>query len=260
MTDSITGYELSKIWFDFCFENTDKINPNHTALYFFAIEHNNRMGWKEKFGFPTEMAKDAIGIKNYKTFSKTFNDLVSWGFIKVYQKSKNQYSANIIGLVKNTKASTKALSKAMLKHSQKQVQSIVGILKPNNHRTLEPNNTYTWRENFEIFLNELYGEFEKLKQDEIWIKEQEKLNPGLDILLSIEKSIKNFWGTELGWKNKKKSKTENPSWKQTFARTLDKNKVYKQNGTHQQLTARSAQTRREIGEAARDLAERLEKE
>lgn len=53
------------------------------------------------------------------------------------EKSKNQYSATIIALVKNTKASTKALDKAMLKHGQKQVQGTVCIDKPIN---LKPNN------------------------------------------------------------------------------------------------------------------------
>ena len=128
----MNGYDLSRDWFDWCFENPDIITPNHSALYFFIIEHCNRMGWKEKFGLPMEMAKSAIGIKNYKTYSKTFENLVEWGFVKVYQRSKNQYSANVIGLVENTKANTKALTKATLKHSQKQVHGIVGIDKPIN--------------------------------------------------------------------------------------------------------------------------------
>lgn len=119
----MNGYELSRKWFDFCFDNPEKIKPNHSALYFFAIEHCNRLGWKEKFGFPTEMAKDAIGIKNYRTYINTLNDLVDWGFIKMIEKSKNQYSANIIALVNYTKATTKALDKASIKHSQKQSES-----------------------------------------------------------------------------------------------------------------------------------------
>lgn len=119
----MNGYELSRTWFNFCFENPEKIKPNHSALYFFSIEHCNRLGWKEKFGFPTEMTKDAIGIKNYKTYINTLNDLVGWGFIKMIERSKNQYSSNIIALVNYTKATTKALDKASIKHSTKQVQS-----------------------------------------------------------------------------------------------------------------------------------------
>lgn len=154
----MNSYELSKQWFDFCFENPEKIKPNHTALYFFAIEHCNRLGWKEKFGFPTEMAKDAIGIKNYKTYSNTLNDLVKWKFIKMIEKSKNQYSANIIALVKNTKAHTKALSKARLKHGLKQVQSIVSIDKPNNK---EPNNKEPNNKECVYSFKDFWNDYEK---------------------------------------------------------------------------------------------------
>ena len=130
-----SGYELSKDWFDFSFENPELINPTHTALYFFAIEHCNRLGWKEKFGMPTQMAMDAIGVKNWRTYSKAFNDLVEWGFFKLIEKSKNQYSATVIAIVKNTRANTKALTKARQKHVQKQSSSIAVIDKPINSIT-----------------------------------------------------------------------------------------------------------------------------
>lgn len=118
-------YSLSRQWFDWSFENPELIKPSHTALYFFCIEHCNRLGWKDKFGLPTTMAKDAIGIKSYHTYIDTLNDLISWGFIKLIQKSTNQYSSNIIAIAKNIKAHSKALDKAMIKHSTKQSQSTV---------------------------------------------------------------------------------------------------------------------------------------
>lgn len=119
----MNGYELSRNWFDWSFENPEKVSPNHSALYFFAIEHCNRLGWREKFGFPTEMAKDAIGIKSYTTYIKTLNDLVDWGFINMIERSKNQYSSNIIALTNFDKALDKALDKAIVKHAVKQVES-----------------------------------------------------------------------------------------------------------------------------------------
>ena len=124
---SLTGYELSKDFFNFMYENPNIANPTSTALYFFIIEHSNRMGWKQVFRLPTSMAMDAIGIKNYKTYIKALNILIDTGFIRMVEKSKNQYSANIIALVKNTKALTKALTKASTKHMAKQVQSTVSI-------------------------------------------------------------------------------------------------------------------------------------
>ena len=137
----MNSYELSRNYFDWCFENPEKITPSHTAIYFFAIEHCNRLGWKEKFGLPSQMVMDAIGIKNWRTYIKSFNDLTEWGFFELVEKSKNQYSSNIIAIVKNTKATTKALDKALQKHSQKQSKSIDSINKPINNK--QENNEHT---------------------------------------------------------------------------------------------------------------------
>jgi hypothetical protein len=119
-----SGYELSRDWFDFCFENPELISPNHSAIYFFAIEHCNRLGWKGKFGFPTQMTMDAIGIRKHQTYIRYFNDLVAWGFFLLIQKSKNQYSANIISIFSAMPKIGKALDKAIIKHGAKQIASI----------------------------------------------------------------------------------------------------------------------------------------
>lgn len=132
----ITGYELSRQWFNFCFDNPERIKPIHSAIYFFAIEHCNRLGWKNKFGFPSQMVMEAIGVKNWRTYSKALNEVVDFGFIDMIETSKNQYSSNIIAIVKNTKAPTKALDKALSNHSTKQgtkhSQSTVSIDKQTN--------------------------------------------------------------------------------------------------------------------------------
>jgi hypothetical protein len=122
-SNELNVYGLSRSWFDWCFENPDLITPNHTALYFFCIEHCNRLGWKQKFGLPTTMAKEAIGIHSYNTYIKTLNDLIAFGFIKLIEKSKNQYSSNIIALSYNNKALDKALDKAFINHTSKQRES-----------------------------------------------------------------------------------------------------------------------------------------
>jgi hypothetical protein len=137
------SFTLSRNWFNYSFENPEKIKPNHTALYFFIIEHCNRLGGKEKFGLPTTMAKEAIGIKSYNTYISTLNDLVDWGFIKMIEKSKNQYSSNIVAISNFNKALNKALDKALIKHSTKHmikqdestVQSIDSIDKQRNKET-----------------------------------------------------------------------------------------------------------------------------
>jgi len=121
----MNGYDLSRDWFDFCFENPEKIKPNHSAIYFFAIEHCNRLGWKDKFGLPSSMTMEAIGIKSYNTYIKSLNELVDWGFIKMIERSKNQYSSNIIALSEFDKALDKALDKAFIKHATKQSESTI---------------------------------------------------------------------------------------------------------------------------------------
>jgi len=116
-------YTLSRNFFNWSFENPEKINPNHIALYFFCIEQCNRLGWKDKFGLPATMAKEAIGIRSYNTYKKTLDDLVEFGFIKMIEVSKNQYSSNIIAISKFNKAHNKALDKALIKHTSKQSES-----------------------------------------------------------------------------------------------------------------------------------------
>ena len=132
----MNSYELSRNFCDWAFEHPDKIKPIHYAIYFFAIEHCNRLGWKDKFGLPSQMVMEAVGVKNWKTYSAGLNDLVEYGFIEIIEISKNQYSSNIVAIVKNTKAHTKAptkaLDKALQKHSTKHSQSIVSIDKQIN--------------------------------------------------------------------------------------------------------------------------------
>ena len=78
-------FELNRLFWDFAFNNPEKIKPNHCAIYYFAVEHCNRLGWKEKFGFPTSMVLDATGIKSYSVFKKAFDELVSYGLIEVIE-------------------------------------------------------------------------------------------------------------------------------------------------------------------------------
>lgn len=166
-----TGYELSRAWFDWCFENPEKISPNHSALYFFCIEQCNRLGWKEKFGLPTTLAKDAIGIRSYNTYINTLNDLVDFGFIKMIEKSKNQYSANIVALSKFNKAPNKALDNAFInlvtthipKRSESTGESISSIDKQDNNKTKEPTG-------FDLFWDLYDKKNDKPKSQQKWNK------------------------------------------------------------------------------------------
>jgi len=143
-------FELMRNWFDFCFENPDKVKPTHTAVFCFAVEHCNRLGWKQKFGFPTTMAMEALGIKSYNTFINTLKDIVDFGFIEMIEKSKNQYSANIIALSNFNKALDKALDKALIKHSTKQSESTVQSTDSIDRQYTKDNNTSVPKSNEDI--------------------------------------------------------------------------------------------------------------
>ena len=119
----MNSYDLSRKFIDFAFENPTKIKPNHYAVYFFSVEHCNRMGWKKQFGLPTTMTMEAVGIRSYNTYINTFNELVEFGFFNCVERSKNQHSSNIIELSNFNKALDKALDKAMIKHGTKQSES-----------------------------------------------------------------------------------------------------------------------------------------
>ena len=88
----------------------------------------------------------------------------------------------------------------------------------------------TWREDFEIYKSSLQEVYNDLISDAGYISNQERLNPGVDILISLEKSVSNFWETEAGWKHKKKSKSEFIDWKSTLTKAISQpmNKTFKQ--------------------------------
>lgn len=166
----MNGYELSRKFVDYSFENPSKIKPNHYALYFFAIEHCNRLGWKKEFGLPTTMTMEAIGIKSYNTYIKTFNELINFGFFNLIERSKNQYSSNIIELSKFNKALDKALDKAFIKHGTKQrestEQSIDSINKPINNKP----SSITVAKDFNFYTRQYKSYAETLYKDTLWIE------------------------------------------------------------------------------------------
>lgn len=187
-------YNLSREWFNYCFDHPEKIKPNHTAVYFFAIENCNRLGWKKKFRLPSQMAMEAVGIKSYNTYIKTFNDLIDWGFFELIERSKNQYSANVIALSNFDKALNKALDKALIKHASKQsestVQSIDSIYKQENKGTKEQENDKEHLDIFDIFRKAYPGtkkgnstEFKNFKKKH---KDWKEILPDLKAILDCQ--------------------------------------------------------------------------
>lgn len=86
----------------------------------------------------------------------------------------------------------------------------------------------TWRNDFETYLKICNEGYKNYNLDLTLIEDQKRMNPGVDVLLSIEKGYKNFWGTVAGWKHKKKSRSSEIDWKSTITNSIGINKVWKQ--------------------------------
>lgn len=223
--DDFSGYDLSRNFWDWSFSNPEKIKPIHSAIYFFAVEHCNRLGWKDKFGFPSQMVMEAIGVKNWRTYSAGLKDLVGFGFIKMVETSKNQYSSNIIAIVNFTKAHTKALDKALSKHHTKHSRGTVSINKQLNKEPENNKQIFNFRKSliengFDEILVDDWLKVRKTKKAtnsqtalNMFLKEVEK--SGIDkneiLKICIKKDWKGFdnkWLVNLNEKEKSSAKKE----------------------------------------------------
>lgn len=119
----MNGYDLTRAWFNYKFDNPGNLRAIHAEMYFYIVDLWNRLGQKEKFGLPTDVTMQALEIGSYKTYKKTFDELVKHNFIIEVSNSQNQYKSRIIALVKSAKATAKpiakSLDKALIKASAK---------------------------------------------------------------------------------------------------------------------------------------------
>ncbi|MFM2204443.1 MAG: hypothetical protein RLZZ605_1407 [Bacteroidota bacterium] len=211
-------FKLTRAFWDYAFENPEKIKPNHCALYLFIVEHCNRLGWKKKFGLPTTMAKDAIGIRSYNTYIITLNDLVEFGLIELIEKSKNQYSSNIVAISNFDKAVDKALDKAFINHATKQSEStsesIDSIDKQDTNIQI---NKYTKNKEFLTELLDSQSWLESVTMNNqkkfTLIQVKEKLNTfaiDLDLKFDIKQNKTEFASHFISWLNKQENTKVKP--------------------------------------------------
>ena len=131
-------------------ENTEKVNPTTTSMYFYILSVANELNWRQSFGLSSTQIMNGIGIATYKTYKKHFDQLVQFGLIQVVKESKNQFTCNVLALVNFTIAPTKARPK----HLPKQDQSTT-----HNHKTYKTIKDYK-----DLLDNKGYFQNEKLKQ------------------------------------------------------------------------------------------------
>lgn len=211
-----TGYKLTRTWFDFKFENPGKIKASHTELYFYIIDLWNRLGQKERFGLPTAVTMECLGIGSYNTYKRNLNDLIDFGFIQLIQESKNQHQSKIIALSKFDKATDKALDKAHIKATDKATDDIVKQYnnEQKNNNIINNNNEIIQNFNFsEILKNESPEWIESVSmQQKLSITEVQQKIDEFDLFLkTIEKkhdSKKEFITHFVNWLGKNSGKQQ----------------------------------------------------
>ena len=132
----MNGYDLSRNYFAFKFENPNKLKANHTELYFYIVDLWNRLGQKQNIGLPTAITMECLGIGSYNTYKKILSELVETGLIILVSESKNQYQSKVIALSNFDKALDKALDKATAKARDEAPDKAVDSI--NKPRTSKP--------------------------------------------------------------------------------------------------------------------------
>lgn len=89
-----------------------------------------------------------------------------------------------------------------------------------------------WKTDFIAYKAQMNEELQKLINNQIWLAQQAKFYPNVDIVLTLQKSVVDFWGTEKGWHNKKSKGSSVIDWKSTFTNALKMgyHRVYLQRG------------------------------
>jgi len=191
----MNGYELTRNWFDFKFENSQKIKASHSEFYFYLVDKWNRIGQKSEFGLPTTYTMEALGIASYNTYKKILDDLVEFGFVIIVKNSSNQHQSKIVALSNSEKAVDKAVDKATDKAvdeaTDKAVDTIIECIRTNkNNGTIQNSKTIIQSKlNFEGFgffepLIHRWLDYKKSQHNEKY-KSQDTLNTFVKKLIEL---------------------------------------------------------------------------
>jgi hypothetical protein len=155
----MNGYQLTRQWFEWRFNNPGKLSAGHAELYFYIVDRWNYFGQKAEFGLPRLHTMEVLSIGSRNTYKKLFGDLIEHGFIKLIRESCNQYHhSSIIGLSKFEQAPDTPLDTPTEQAVEQAVEQAPDpIDKPINQRTKEPIITQTDLEKSLIDFESKYG-------------------------------------------------------------------------------------------------------
>jgi len=140
----MNGYQLTRRWFNFAFEKTEA-KAQHTAIYCWLVELNNRLGWKDEFTINTQFTMEGLSIGNKNTYLAALADLEKWGFIKTLRPSINQNYGRVVTLRCGDLVTpdTTAMDMALIQESDGNDEGGVPIDKQVNQETTKPLNHET---------------------------------------------------------------------------------------------------------------------
>lgn len=213
---------LEKLLFNYLCDNCDIAG---------FIELNQKK-WGSDIGVSTKQIEGALkGLGRGLIYSETNDCIFIKNFLK-HQKNLplNEKNKAHLGILKrfnlySYKFKINGNINEFIEGASKGLPSPTGIGIGNDSNI---DTVITWRESFEIYLKECKEGYGKFMENPELIKKEERLNPGINIKLTIEKGYQRFWGTEEGWKNKKAKKIKEISWERTISNSIDQkfNKVY----------------------------------
>ena len=112
------------------------------------------------------------------------------------------------------------------KTAKKTVDDTTERLQKDTTKEYKEVNNNTWRDNFDIYKENCKSGYKDFVENIELMKTQERLNPGVNLKLTIEKGYTNYWIKEVGWKKKKASKTKDIDWEATIINSITFNKVF----------------------------------
>ena len=84
-----------------------------------------------------------------------------------------------------------------------------------------------WKDDYDLYLEQLKASFDKLVVDKEFHSILEKLYPGIDVYRSMVKAYEKYWKTEDGWEKKKKVEYGEIDWRSTLIGTIEYNMIKK---------------------------------
>jgi len=147
------------------------------------------------------------------------------------------------------------ISKTYVEHMEDENEDVINnVIKDDIKDRDTKGKERTWRTSFWFYRKQVILAYRDIINSPATIKQQQEVNPNLDIQLSIKKAVINFWGTKAGWKYKKGKKAAEINMKSTLINSIDHNKVYTQRGSKNVSAGRERSTgnRENIGKQGYD--------